>query len=297
MPIARAVASTICAFLALAAGACAPLSVDEERRLGADFSRNIERRANLVRDPEVTGYVSAIGRRLLAHAGPQPFPYRFHVVARKEINAFAAPAGHIYLHTGTLLKARNVSELAGVIAHEIGHVAKRHIAHNFNRALATNIAHHVGVVAAELAAGPEAARAAHAVGGVAALGYLNTFSREAEREADAFAVRLMFKAGYDPRGLATFFETLRKEGKRSAPAFLSSHPTPASRIATTREMIGRLPPGAPLEVGDGGKLRRIQDILRQIATGGGGERPSAAFPGHGRVGSRPGSSTVTGGQP
>ena len=265
MQIARAVAPTICAFLALAAGACTPLSVDEERSLGADFSRTIERRANFVRHPEVTGYVTAIGRRLLEHAGPQPFDYRFHVVSRKEINAFAAPAGHIYLHSGLLLKARNVSELAGVMAHEIGHVAKRHIAHNFKRALATNIVHHVGVVAAELAAGPEAARTAHRVGGLAAVGYLNTFSREAEHEADAFAVQLMFKAGYDPRGLATFFETLRKEGKRSAPAFLSTHPTPASRVATTREMIRRLPEGAPLEVGDGGELQRIQGILRQIA--------------------------------
>lgn len=260
----RAVGLTICALLAVAAAAaCAPLSVDEERSLGADYSRSFRRRADLLRNPVVTGYVSAIGHRLLEQAGSQPFTYRFDVVAKPEVNAFAAPAGHIYLYTGTLLKARNVSELAGVIAHEIGHVARRHIANNFNRTLATNILHQVGVVAAEIAAGPGAGRAAQTFGGIAAMGYLNTFSREAEHEADAFAVQLMFRAGYDPRGLASFFETLKKEGPRSAPAFLSSHPTPSTRIANARRMIRGLPAGAPLQVHDGGKLEQVQGILRK----------------------------------
>ena len=262
---ARPVGSWVCALLAITAVACAPLSVDQERRLGADFSRDFMRRADLVRNPAVTRYVSAIGERLLRHAGPQPFTYRFHVVARNEVNAFAAPAGHIYLYTGTVLRARNVSELAGVIAHEIGHVAQRHVASNFNRAVATNILHQFGVVAAELAAGPEAGRAAHTVGGLAAMGYLNTFSREAEHEADTFAVRLMVRSGYDPRGLAAFFETLRKDGEGSAPRFLSSHPATSDRIANTRKMIEGLPRGTPLQTEDGGRLQEIQRILRETA--------------------------------
>ncbi len=240
-----------------------PLSVDQERSLGADFSRSFNRRADLVRNPDVVGYVSVIGERLLREAAPQPFTYRFHVVARDEVNAFAAPAGHIYLYTGTLLKARNVSELAGVIAHEIGHVARRHVAKNFNRALTTNILHQTGVMVAELAGGPEAGRAIHALGGFAAMGYLNTFSREAENEADAFAVGLMFRSGYDPRGLVTFFETLRKEGGRSAPSFLSSHPATETRIANTRKVIAQLPEGSALQTWDGGKLQQIQRILRK----------------------------------
>ena len=153
MPFTRAIRLTIGALLATVAAACAPLSVDQERSMGADFSRDFNRRTALVRDPAVVGYVSAIGKRLLEHAGPQPFTYHFHVVPKAEVNAFAAPAGHIYIYTGTILKARDVSELAGVIAHEIGHVAKRHIAGNFNRALATNILHQFGVVAAEVARG------------------------------------------------------------------------------------------------------------------------------------------------
>ena len=265
MPFMRAIRLTIGALLAALAVACAPLSVDQERSMGADFSRDFNRRTALVRDPAVVGYVSAIGKRLLQHAGPQPFTYRFNVVPKAEVNAFAAPAGYIYIHTGTILKARNVSELAGVVAHEIGHVAKRHIANNFNRALATNILHQVGVVAAEVAAGPQAGRAAQSLGGLAAMGYLNTFSREAEHEADGFAVQLMFKAGYDPRGLTAFFETLKKERGSSVPAFLRTHPATAERVVHTRALIRRLPAQARLERHDNGRLERIQGILRRTA--------------------------------
>ncbi len=253
------------ALLVALSGACTPLSVEDERSLGADFSRDFERRTEVVRHPAVTRYVSAIGARLVAQAGAQPFTYRFKVVANEDVNAFAAPAGHIYLNTGTILKARNVSELAGVIAHEIGHVAKRHVAHNFNRAIATNIVRQVGAAAAEIAAGANAGRATAVLGGLAATGYLNTFSREAEHEADAFAVGLMYRAGYDPRGLVSFFETLQGEKGSSVPTFLSSHPATSGRIAYTRALIEGLPPGVHLEVEDGGRLRQIQRILREAA--------------------------------
>lgn len=253
------------ALLVAALGACAPLSVDDERSLGADFARNFEHRTELVRDPTVTRYIAAIGTRLVEHAGPQPFSYRFKVISNDDVNAFAAPAGHIYLYTGTILKARNVSELAGVMAHEIGHVVQRHIARNFNRAIATNILRQASAAAAQLAAGADAGRATAALGGVAAMGYLNTFSREAEHEADAFALRLMHRAGYDPRGLVSFFETLQGQKGGSAPTFLSSHPPTPVRITRARELIEQLPRGVRLEANDGGRLRQVQRILGHAA--------------------------------
>ncbi|MDE0212513.1 MAG: M48 family metallopeptidase [Deltaproteobacteria bacterium] len=253
------------ALLLAALGACAPLSVDDERSLGADFARNFEHRTELVRDPTVTRYVSAIGTRLLERADPQPFTYYFKVIPNNDVNAFAAPAGHIYLYTGTILRARNVSELAGVIAHEIGHVVKRHVARNFNRAIATNILRQAGTAAVEIAVGTDAGRATAVLGGIAAMGYLNTFSREAEHEADAFALGLMYRAGYDPRGLVSFFETLQSEKGRSTPTFLSSHPKTSVRIANARKLIERLPQGVRLEAEDGGRLREVQRILRQGA--------------------------------
>lgn len=258
----RSAAGTL---LGVVLGACAPLSVDDERRLGADFSRNFEQRTELVRHPTVARYVSAIGKRLLDQAGPQPFTYRFKVIPENEVNAFAAPAGHIYLYAGTILKARDVSELAGVIAHEIAHVVKRHVARNFNRAVATNILRQAGAAAAHVAAGANVGRATAAVGGLAAMGYLNTFSREAEREADVFALGLMYRAGYDPRGLVSFFETLQSEKGRSTPSFLSSHPATSDRIANARKLIERLPRGVRLETEDGGRLQQVQRILREDA--------------------------------
>lgn len=257
--------SAVGALLVAALGACAPLSVDDERSLGADFARDFEHHIELVRDPTVTRYVAAIGSRLLEQAGPQPFTYRFKVVRQNDVNAFAAPAGHIYLYTGTILEARNVSELAGVMAHEIGHAVKRHVARNFSRAIATNILRQAGAVAAQVAAGADAGRATATLGGVAAMGYLNTFSREAEHEADAFALRLMHRTGYDPRGLVGFFETLQGQERGSAPSFLSSHPATSVRIAKARELIEQLPRGVRLETDDGGRLRQVQRILRQGA--------------------------------
>ncbi len=265
MPFTRAIRLAFCTLLTAVAAACGPLSVEEERELGVDFSRAFNRRTVLVRDPAVVGYVSAIAGRLLKHAEPQPFTYRFNVVPKSEINAFAAPAGYIYIYTGTILAAHNVSELAGVIAHEIGHVAKRHVANNFTRALATNMLQQVGIAAAEVAAGPQAGMAAQTLGGLAAMGYLNTFSREAEHEADAFAVQLMYRAGYDPRGLTAFFESLKKQGEASVPSFLRSHPATSARAANTREMIRRLPAGRSLERHDNGRLEQIQQALRRTA--------------------------------
>ena len=103
--------------------ACAPLTTDQEQDLGFDAARALRKELDFVRDPWVVDYVDGLGDRLLAAAGPQPFEFRFYVVRDPELNAYALPAGYIYVNTGILLDAANVSELAGVLAHEIGHVA------------------------------------------------------------------------------------------------------------------------------------------------------------------------------
>ncbi len=242
----------------LALAACAPLTVSEERQLGSQIAMEMRREFVLLRDRTVEGYVRDIGEDILRAAGPQPFEYRFYVVENDEINAFAAPAGFIYIHTGTVLKARNVSELSGVIAHEIGHVAKRHIAQNYARAKGTNLGYQALVLAAGMLGGGAAASAAQMGGGVAALAYLNSFGREAEMEADAFAVDVLPKAGYDPDGLLTFFETLRYESGSQPTGFLSSHPATSERIGATRARIAAQPPRPGVRVNDGGRLEIIQ---------------------------------------
>lgn len=253
--------------LALALPACGPISIPEEQQLGRQMSRELRTQLVFVRDQVVIDYIEDFGREILISAGRQPFQYTFYVVDDEELNAFAAPAGHIYVHTGTILAARNASELAGVIAHEIGHVAHRHVAHNYNRQRNTGILYKTGVLAAWLFGGGLGASAAQLGGGLAATAYLNTFGREAEMEADAFAVAAMPGADWDPNGLVTFFKTLQAEGGPHIPAFLASHPATEERITTTSERIAELTPDGSLRVDDGGKLEIIQRRI-EILTGG-----------------------------
>jgi len=255
----------VAAMLLWLLGGCSPITVKQEQHLGAEFAREIQREGKVVRDYGIVEYVNGIGNRLLRAAGPQPFRYRFNVIADDEINAFAAPAGYIYINTGTIQKARNVSELAGVIAHEIGHVVKRHIAQNYNRAQATSALHQIGVMAAGMAGGQAAASLVDAAGGFAGMAYLNSFGRDAEREADVFAVQVMANAGYDPRGLVTFFETLRAEGGQSAPSFLSSHPETTDRTANSNELIRKASLPHRLQSADAGQLQRIQGRIRSTS--------------------------------
>jgi predicted Zn-dependent protease len=171
--------------------ACATLTIPEERELGKQASGQIAREVRFVRDRAIRSYVSGLGAEILEAAGPQPFDYHFYVIEDDDINAFAAPAGYIYVHTETILRARNVSELTGVLAHEVGHVVKRHIARNYNRQRWTGIFSQFFGVLFSFFIGGYAANAAQMGTELAAIAYINSFGREAEEEADAFAVEVM----------------------------------------------------------------------------------------------------------
>jgi predicted Zn-dependent protease len=252
----------------LAAPACAPLSVPEERQLGEQVDREIRQEVDLVRDDLIVSYVRQIGDRIVAASGPQPYSFRFYVIDDDEINAFALPAGYIYIHTEVLLQAENVSEVAGVVGHEIGHVVKRHVAQNYRRQQGVGVLYQLGVLTAGLLGGGAAAGVANLGGGLAATAYLNSFGREAERESDSFAVQVLPRAGYDPHGLVSFFDTLRRQGGGGEPpAFLSSHPATAERIENTRREISALQLPSGLRVHDSGKLEIIQRRIRLLRGG------------------------------
>ena len=249
----------------LAAAGCAPLTIPEERQLGEQVNRQMRQEVRLVRDEVVLAYVQAIGQRIVAAAGTQPFSFRFYVAESDQVNAFALPAGYVYTNTGTLLRAVNASEVAGVLAHEVGHVVRRHVAGNYRRSQGVGILRQLGVLSAAVIGGAPAANAASLGGGLAAAAYLNSFGREAERESDAFAVQVLPRAGYDPGGMVSFFETLlRESGGAGPPAFLSSHPTTGERIDATRAMIAAQGLPAGLQVHDGGRLEIIQQRIRLL---------------------------------
>jgi predicted Zn-dependent protease len=256
---------TLLAFVS--ACATGPLTIDQERELGDEFARQARGEFDFFRDRLVNAYIEKLGRQILEAAGPQPFDYKFYVLEEGELNAFAAPAGHVYVHTGLILAADNMSELAGVMAHEVGHVARRHIARNYNRQRSTGILYKLGSALLAIFVGGYAANAGALVGQVAAMAYLNTFSRDAEREADAFAVEVLPRAGIHPEGLVSFFETLRaqQQGGRP-PAFLSSHPATEERIQNGRAAIAALDLDARLSLEDDGKLEIIQRRI-QLLTG------------------------------
>lgn len=251
---------------ALAAGGCATLSVPEEQQLADRFAIDAQRQFRFVRDEVVVGYVDRIGQGIVAAAGPQPFAYEFAVIDDAEINAFAGPGGQIYVHTGTILGSRNVSELAAVIAHEVGHVVERHVAENYGKQKAASMARRAAVLGGGLLYGGAGATAASLATGVGSAAVLNSFGREAEREADDFAVQVLPRAGYDPRGLPSFFETMIAQGGPNPPSFLSSHPAAGDRLAVTRAAIEAtpLPPG--LRTDDDGRLEIIQRRI-ELLTG------------------------------
>jgi predicted Zn-dependent protease len=243
---------------------CAPLSVKEERELGAEVDRDVRRRVVLLRDRKVQAYVRGLGEALVSELPAQSIDYQFSVVESEDLNAFALPGGHIYVHTATILRARNASELAAVLAHEIGHVAHRHVANNYRRQRNTQVAHTIGVLAAGAVAGGAAADLANLGGTFAGLAYLNSFTREDERNADRFALDLLPRVGWDPHGLVSFFRTILQEEEKGALAFLSSHPATEERIADGESaLLERALPGG-LATHDGGKLEIIQHRIRLL---------------------------------
>ena len=253
--------------LVLLQPACATLSVPEEQRLGDEAARELRKQLDFVRDEWVVGYVDEIGREIVAASGPQAYQYNFYVVDDEQLNAFALPAGHVYIHTAIILEAANVSELAGVMAHEVGHVALRHVAQNYNRQRNTGLLYQLFALATSIFVGGYAAAGGQLLGQLAAVAYVNQFTREAEAEADAFAVEVLPRAGYDPNGLVSFFDTLRQQGGPHVPEFLASHPATEHRIEDTRALIAGsdLPPG--LKVSDAGELEIIQRRIELLTSG------------------------------
>ncbi len=192
----------------------------------------------------VSQYVSQLGARLVAQIPSQySWPYQFHVVAQKEINAFALPGGQVFINLGAINAASNTAELAGVMAHEMSHVYLQHSAKMAVQAQRTQglAAVGAGILGAILGNGAAGQIATTAIG-VGANLYELKYSREDEAQADATGAIIMYKAGYDPRAMAQFFQKLESQGGPGAPQFLSDHPNPGNRVASVDREIANWPP-------------------------------------------------------
>jgi len=179
----------------------------------------------------VTKYIQQLGRKLVAQV-PAPgrkWPYNFHVANVAEINAFALPGGSIFVNLGTIQAAANEAQLAGVMAHEISHVVLQHSVCNLAKQQKVGLIAGLGQVAAGVLLGGAAGQIAQqGIGLTAGLGFLK-MSRGAEREADLMGVGILYDAGYDPRAMSQFFETLQAKYGEGSSQFLSDHPNPGNR--------------------------------------------------------------------
>ena len=205
-------------------------SPQQQIELGNQAKQQVYQQMPILPDSSpVTKYLTALGQKLAAEAPGYKWPYNFHVVDVAEINAFAIPGGSIFVNLGTIQAAENESQLAGVMAHEIAHVVLQHSVCNAAKQQKVGLIAGLGQIAAGVFLGGAAGQIAQqGIGLGAGLGFLK-MSRGAEKEADLEGVGILYDAGYDPRGMAQFFETLQKKYGEGGAQFLSDHPNPGNR--------------------------------------------------------------------
>ncbi|HEV8429301.1 MAG TPA: M48 family metallopeptidase [Pyrinomonadaceae bacterium] len=205
-------------------------SVQDDIKLGRQAAQEAETQFPLLRDETVRSYVENVGRRLVAGIPSEfqhpEFQYYFKVVNARDINAFALPGGPMYVNRGMIEAARSEGEMAGVMAHEISHVALRHGTAQATKGQKYSILGGIAGIAGTILGGPGVGQLAQAPFAV----YLLKFSREYETEADILGAQIMAQAGYDPRELANMFRTIEQQGGGGG-GFLSDHPSPSDRYA------------------------------------------------------------------
>ena len=239
----------------------------QDVQIGQEASQEVRRELPMLNDERVDDYVDRVGARLVRAIPEQfqhsEFRYSFEVVNQKEINAFALPGGPMFLHRGMMEAAKAEGEMAGVMAHEIAHVALRHGTAQATKAQGFQIGAVAGQILGAIVGGT--AGSIIAQGSQFGLGaYFLKYGREYEREADLLGAQIMARAGYDPRRMADMFRTIEQQSKGSGgPEWLSSHPHPANRyeaIQTEASML-RIEGTAPSQA----DFQSAQARLRSMA--------------------------------
>jgi predicted Zn-dependent protease len=214
-------------------------STQEEIQAGQQASADANKQLPMLSESDpITLYVKRLGANLAAHAPGQKWPYNFHVVRQKEINAFAMPGGPVYINLGTIQAADNEAEVAAVMAHEISHVVQRHSTRAATKEMEAQIP--LSIVGSFLGKG---------IGGqLTQLGisftvgsYFLKNSRQAEKEADLLGTDIMYDTGYDPHWMAEFFRKLEEQGGPRTAQFLSDHPNPGNRYEYVTREVATLP--------------------------------------------------------
>jgi predicted Zn-dependent protease len=235
---------------------------DEQRQIGMDFDRALREQIRFIDDPVVTDFIEDLGESIVAETGAQPFVYRFRVIQAPSLNAFAVFGGYVYIHSGTLLAATSIDELAGVMGHEIAHVRMEHHARIQEKTkIPDMLAQIAGIAGAGVTGHTEVYTGAMGVNVALQL----HFTRKLEAEADHHGTLYMAEAGYDPAGIARFFERIvaaQRGMKDGLPPYLYSHPEVEDRIGYVESQA------AQLEVAEGNApalAERMRDAQARLA--------------------------------
>ncbi|HJU67972.1 MAG TPA: M48 family metallopeptidase [Gemmatimonadaceae bacterium] len=224
---------------AVAVLAACGVSTQQEVEMGQSYSQQINAQLPIISDPEINRYVNVLGDSIARLSDERNLDWRFYVVDSRDVNAFAVPGGFIYINRGLIERAQNLSMLAGVLGHEIGHVIERHSVQQMEKMQQAQI----GVTLACVLTRVCENQAAGALIDVAGTAVFAKFSRDDEREADRDAITYVTRAGIDPRGIPAMFRVLLSERNRQSSAvdsWFSTHPLEEDRIAETEGLIKQI---------------------------------------------------------
>jgi predicted Zn-dependent protease len=234
-------------------------STEKEMALGRQLAQEVRRQAKILDDPLITEYVNRVGQNLVRNSDAK-VPFTFEVIEGPEVNAFALPGGYVFVYTGLIKMADEEDEFAGALAHEIAHVAARHMTRNATKGQLAQI----GTIPLGIALGGWGGYAASQAAGVGIPMSLLRFARKDETEADYLGVQYMYAAGYDPNGAVSIFEKLEAL-ERNEPGAISrlfaTHPMDADRIAKTQAEIQKILPSRPDYVVTTSEYTRIRERL------------------------------------
>jgi len=214
-------------------------SQEKEMQIGRQLAAEVEQQAKMVDDPIITEYINRVGQNIVLHSDAK-IPFTIKVIDNDEVNAFALPGGFFFVNKGLILAADNESELAGVMAHEIAHVAARHAMENQGKGQLLQYGMLAGMI---LTGGVAGSILQNTAGITQALAFFK-FSRGAEVEADKLGVQYLYAAGYDPTGMSTMFEKLASKNKKkpgTLSKLFSSHPPSLERRDDSLELVARFP--------------------------------------------------------
>ncbi|HQR37915.1 MAG TPA: M48 family metallopeptidase [Blastocatellia bacterium] len=214
-------------------------SLEKEAALGAGLAAQVAQQAKFIDDPIITEYVNRVGQNIVLHSDAK-VPFTIKVVDSDDVNAFALPGGFFFVNKGLLLAADNEAELAGVMSHEIAHVAARHGVENASKGTLLNYA----TIPLIFLGGGIGYAARTAAGILVPISFLK-FSRNAEYEADMLGAQYMWASGYDPQALSDFFKKLEGKEKKKPGTFsrlFSTHPMSSDRLERVNALVARFPP-------------------------------------------------------